>query len=74
MKPVSGKEFARVLERQGWVLRRVTGSHHIFVKSGVVARISVPIHANQPLKRGLQLHLMKIAGLTETDFFAEGHA
>lgn len=67
MKPVSGKEFARVLERHGWILKRVTGSHHIFVKTGVTARSSVPIHANQPLKRGLQLHLMKVAGLTEAD-------
>ncbi len=57
-----------MLERQGWILKRITGSHHIFVKSGTAARISVPIHANQSLKRGLQLHLMKIAGLTEADF------
>ncbi|MFM8608445.1 MAG: type II toxin-antitoxin system HicA family toxin [Hyphomicrobiales bacterium] len=26
---MSGKEFARLLEKQGWVLLRVSGSHHI---------------------------------------------
>jgi hypothetical protein len=26
-------------------------------------RISVPVHGNQPLKRGPQRHLMKLAGI-----------
>jgi predicted RNA binding protein YcfA (HicA-like mRNA interferase family) len=30
MKSVSGKEFAKVLERKGWQLLRIQGSHHIF--------------------------------------------
>jgi len=29
MKAVSGKEFAKTLERRGWSLLRVQGSHHI---------------------------------------------
>lgn len=29
MKSVSGKEFTKVLERNGWVLLRIEGSHHI---------------------------------------------
>jgi len=28
MKAVSGKEFAKLLERHGWSLLRVQGSHH----------------------------------------------
>jgi len=64
---VSGKEFARLLEKQGWVLLRVSGSHHIYGKSGRIERLSIPIHANQMLKLGLQRHLMKLADLTEND-------
>lgn len=67
MKPVSGKELAAALERHGWVLLRVQGSHHIYGRPGSVARPSVPIHANRALKIGLQRHLMKIAELTEDD-------
>ena len=63
MKALSGKEFVRLLERNGWALERVQGSHHIFVKGGRAVRISVPVHGNRPLKIGLQAHLMKIAGL-----------
>jgi predicted RNA binding protein YcfA (HicA-like mRNA interferase family) len=29
MKPVTGKEMCRALERQGWTLARIKGSHHI---------------------------------------------
>ena len=65
MKTVSGKALKRVLESNGWVLRRVHGSHHIYGKDGSVVRISVPIHGNRPLKAGLLAHLLKQAGLSE---------
>ena len=42
-------------------LLRVRGSHHVYGKPGERARISVPVHGNEPLKRGLLLHLMKLA-------------
>jgi predicted RNA binding protein YcfA (HicA-like mRNA interferase family) len=67
VKPVSGKEFAKLLEARGWELARVHGSHHIYRKPGQTERISLPIHGNRPLKLGLQRHLMKIAGITEDD-------
>ena len=67
MKAVSGKEFAKLLERHGWTLLRVQGSHHIYGKTGSDIRLSVPIHGNQTLKIGLLRHLMKMAGITESD-------
>ena len=67
MKQVSGKELARAIQRKGWSLARVHGSHHIFVMGGRRERIVIPIHGNRPLKTGLLRSLMKIAGLTESD-------
>jgi predicted RNA binding protein YcfA (HicA-like mRNA interferase family) len=67
MKSVSGKEFAKILERHGWSLLRVQGSHHIYGKTGSEVRISIPIHRNQSLKSGLLRHFMKAASLTEND-------
>jgi len=67
MKAISGKEFARVLERHAWTLMRIHGSHHIYGQPGSMVRISVPIHGNKPLKTGLAKHLLKMAGLTEAD-------
>ncbi|MBN9303769.1 MAG: hypothetical protein BGO82_15465 [Devosia sp. 67-54] len=64
MTPLSGLQFAKLLERNGWRLLRVNGSHHIYGKAGVDARLSVPVHGNEPLKLGLMRHLAKLAQLT----------
>jgi predicted RNA binding protein YcfA (HicA-like mRNA interferase family) len=69
VKAISGKQLARLLEQHGWLLLRVQGSHHIYGKAGSVARISIPIHGNQPLKIGLLKYLLKVAGLSDADLF-----
>lgn len=67
MKSLAGKNLARVVERHGWQLLRVHGSHHIYGKPDNVVRLSIPIHGNKPLKTGLLRHLLKMAGLEEID-------
>ena len=67
MKSVSGKDLARLLEKHGWELKRVNGSHHIYAKPGNPARISLPIHGNQALKTGLLRHLLKLSGISEDE-------
>jgi predicted RNA binding protein YcfA (HicA-like mRNA interferase family) len=67
MKSVSGKDLANAVERKGWELLRVHGSHHIYGKKGSVVRLSIPVHGNQPLKAGLLNHLMKLAELSEQE-------
>ena len=34
MRSISGREFARMVERRGWQLLRVNGSHHVYGKAG----------------------------------------
>ena len=65
MKAWSGREFARLVERHGWTLLRINGSHHIYGKPGSVVRLSIPIHGNRPLKTGLMRHLAKLAAIPE---------
>ena len=36
----------RELEHHGWVLKRITDSHHIFVKEGE-SLLSIPVHNNK---------------------------
>lgn len=67
MKAISGRDFARLVERRGWRLLRVAGSHHIYGKVGSVVRLSIPIHGNRPLKIGLLRHLAKLAEITDDD-------
>ena len=66
MKTMSGKELGRIVERHGWVLLRIQGSHHIYGRPGSRVRLSIPVHGNKPLKLGLLKHLLKLADLPET--------
>ena len=67
MKQVSGEDLARAVERRGWVLARVNGSHHIYVHEGSTTRLSIPIHGSRPMRTGLLTHLLKQADLTIDD-------
>ncbi|MBV9389902.1 MAG: type II toxin-antitoxin system HicA family toxin [Chroococcidiopsidaceae cyanobacterium CP_BM_ER_R8_30] len=67
MKSISGKRFCKIMEQKGWVLQRITGSHHIYANPEVNQILSVPVHRNQDLKVGTLRALMKIAQLSEED-------
>lgn len=67
MKQVCGKKLCQCIEQNGWQLMRIQGSHHFYGKPGVHIRLSIPVHANRPLKTGLLRHLPKKSGLTEND-------
>jgi predicted RNA binding protein YcfA (HicA-like mRNA interferase family) len=67
MKTLSGKEFAKLLERKGWVLKRINGSHHIYKHPQKTEIISLPVHKNESLKLGLQKKLMGIAEINDNE-------
>jgi predicted RNA binding protein YcfA (HicA-like mRNA interferase family) len=67
MRAIAGPEFARMIERRGWRLLRISGSHHIYGNAGSVVRLSVPIHGNRPLKIGLLRHLGKLAEIPDDE-------
>ena len=67
MKSLSGREFARLIEQRGWRLLRISGSHHIYGKTGSVVRLSIPIHGSRPLKIGLLRHLAKLAEIPDEE-------
>jgi predicted RNA binding protein YcfA (HicA-like mRNA interferase family) len=67
MKSVSGKTLCKVVERKGWELKRITGSHHIYTKVGFDSILSIPVHGSRDLPTGLLRKLLKDAGLTEQD-------
>jgi predicted RNA binding protein YcfA (HicA-like mRNA interferase family) len=67
MKTLSGKDFAKLLEKRGWILKRINGSHFIYSNPDKIEIISVPVHKNDDLKRGLQKKLMNIADISDTD-------
>ena len=68
MKTISGKEFAKILESKGWNLKRINGSHFIYSHPNKTEIISLPVHKNDDLKKGLQKKLMTIADILDTEF------
>ena len=69
MKSVSGKALCKIVERYGWELKRVTGSHHIYAKEDIRAILSIPVHGNRDLPTGTLRRLLKDAELTEEDLY-----
>jgi predicted RNA binding protein YcfA (HicA-like mRNA interferase family) len=59
---MNSADIVRQLERAGWVLRGVKGSHHIYTLPGKPGHISVP-HPKKDLGIGLTHKLLKQAGL-----------
>lgn len=55
-------DLIRELEQAGWTLRRMVGSHHIFVHVTRPGHITVP-HPKKDLGKGLVHKIRKQAGL-----------
>jgi predicted RNA binding protein YcfA (HicA-like mRNA interferase family) len=66
MRSLSGREFARIIERR-WTLLRVNGSHHIYGKQGSIVQAFGSNSRQQTLKTGLLRHLAKLAEFSEED-------
>jgi predicted RNA binding protein YcfA (HicA-like mRNA interferase family) len=64
LKAVTGPEMCRLIEKNGWLLRRIKGSHHIYSKSGESKIISIPVHASKNLKPGLASRIARDAGVS----------
>jgi predicted RNA binding protein YcfA (HicA-like mRNA interferase family) len=61
---MNSAELIKRMERAGWVLRGVKGSHHIFTHPERPGHLSVP-HPRKDLGVGLAQKLLKQAGLKE---------
>lgn len=57
---MKGKDLVKLLQKNGWTLDRITGSHHIMAKGNQT--VSVPVHGTD-LGKGLELAILKQAGL-----------
>jgi len=67
MRSISGKVLCRILEKKGWQLKTIHGSHHVYIKLGRKERISIPVHSNKDLKMGMLRAIMKIAEIDESE-------
>ena len=62
-------EIIKALKSKGWYVRRVTGSHYHFKHENISGLVTVPYHATEDLKLPTLHNIMKMAQLSESDFF-----
>ena len=51
--PLTGKEIVKLAKKNGWIEVRIEGSHHHFKKEGFPRIVSIPVHGNKDLRKGL---------------------
>jgi predicted RNA binding protein YcfA (HicA-like mRNA interferase family) len=56
-------ELIKLLEKNGWILSRVKGSHHTFKHPDSCAIVTLP-HPSKDIKTGTLRQILKKAGLT----------
>ncbi len=63
----TSKQVVSVLEKHGFIVDHITGSHYIMFHSEKRLRVTVPMHQGD-LKRGTLNSIIKQSGLKRTDF------
>ncbi len=67
---ISGEDAVRAFKRAGFILDRISGSHHILKKQGHPYHLSIPVHKGKTLGKGLLKSQIDAAGMTSDEFVA----
>ena len=51
--PITGQEMVKLALANGWIEVRKRGSHHHFKKEGIPYLVTIPVHGNEDLGKGL---------------------
>jgi predicted RNA binding protein YcfA (HicA-like mRNA interferase family) len=60
------EKIVKVLERKGFALDRIRGSHHIYYHPEAKRRVVVPFH-KKDLPKGTSLEILKQAGISKEE-------
>jgi len=66
LTPVHYRKLARVFEKVGFVLDRQEGDHLIFVKSGILRPVVIPMYSTVPVF--IIQNNLKTAGIGRDDY------
>lgn len=64
---VTGKDLVHALQKVGWSVSHIRGSHHQLHHMESGRRITVPVHAGKDLKRGLLQGILVEVGISNTE-------
>ncbi len=65
---VTGPEAISAFEKFGFVVARISSSHHVMKKPGHRYNLSVPVHGKKTIKPGTLRTLITDAGITVEEF------
>ena len=66
LSPLTPQKVIRILEKKGFVLDRVSGSHHIYYHPGTKRRAVIPVH-KKDLPKGTLFEILKQAGISKSE-------
>jgi predicted RNA binding protein YcfA (HicA-like mRNA interferase family) len=66
LSPLTPQKVIKILEKKGFVLDRVSGSHHIYYHPATKGRAVVPVH-KKDLPKGTLLEVLKQAGVSKSE-------
>jgi len=69
MPALKAKEAVSILEKAGYSIDHITGSHYIMRHADYPQRIPVPYHAKD-IKRGVLHSIIKQSGLSRENFLS----
>jgi predicted RNA binding protein YcfA (HicA-like mRNA interferase family) len=66
---ISGAKVVKALEKAGFVVDRIAGSHH-FMQHPDGRAVPVPVHQGRDMPRGTLRNVLSIIGMTPDEFRA----
>jgi predicted RNA binding protein YcfA (HicA-like mRNA interferase family) len=64
---LSPQKVIAILEKKGFTLKRVTGSHYIFAHPETKRRVTVPFHSSREVAKGTLLQILEDAGISREE-------
>ncbi len=66
---LSGKKLLKLLEKEGFIVKRIKGSHH-FLKHTDGRQTVIPIHSKEIIGPGLLSKILRDIEITKEDFIS----
>jgi predicted RNA binding protein YcfA (HicA-like mRNA interferase family) len=63
----SPQHLIKLLEAKDFLLKRITGSHHIFFHPDLRKTVVVPVHGKKDIPNGTFLSIIKQAGISKEE-------
>lgn len=60
---MNGKQIIAKLKKEGWILIRVEGSHHIMKNAELNKKVPIPVHGSKDVQIGLLKAIEKQTGV-----------